>query len=64
MYIKCPVTGMLLSTGIDTNDTIPETLTSQEITCFYCDNIHTWEATDVIFLTTAEGKDQLDNLNT
>ena len=50
MYIKCPVTGKLLSTGIDARDIIPETLYGQEIRCFYCDQIHTWSAIDVVFL--------------
>ena len=50
MYIKCPVTQKILSTGIDAYDIIPETLIAQEISCFYCDQIHTWKAEHVFFL--------------
>lgn len=44
MYIKCPLTKELLSTGIDANDIIPEALTPQEVTCYYCNQIHGWKA--------------------
>lgn len=56
MYINCPVTGNLLSTGVDVYDIIPENLTSKEVTCYYCDQIHSWKAEDVVFMTRFEGK--------
>ena len=62
MYIKCPVTGKLLSTGIDARDIIPEALDVEDIRCFYCDSVHTWSAIDVVFLKSdAPSLDKSDN---
>ena len=59
IYIKCPVSGINLSTGIEVKDIITEKSRRHETPCYYCEGFHFWNADDVNLPSSDELKFEL-----
>lgn len=50
LFIKCPKTGMAISTGIDVSEDMDLSgFTDNKVSCPYCSTLHNWDGKDAFF---------------